>query len=174
MSDNCNDPHPNDKTILCQKSLHPYGRHYNADQNMVWDGLPMPVRTKVAGNHRVKKVIDSIESNPENIPTGPPVSGEQRRDEGMGRVLFNTDQQYKVAFARQYRVVVNSGQPFTSEDITAVVGMPPGHRNAVGAQFSALLRPDLTDGLVVYLNHVKARKVNQNATKIGQYQKVVP
>lgn len=176
MSERCGEINPNDATIVCQKTTHPWGAHFNQDRQVTWKGQDPPVRTKQGrkqGTKNVAAVINSIQPSEHSVKTGPPESGERRRDIGMEKVLSHTDASYKKVFAEQYRIVVNSGEPFTSEDVTAVVGMPPGHVNAVGAQFSALVGRDIENNHVVYLKHVKAQRAIRNAAKIGQYRKVV-
>ena len=166
MSALCEEPNPADESMTCQKAAHQYGYHFNLTTETPWAGIPLPVRTK-KGDSRVKAVVDDMKPGGK---TGPPLTGEQRRDVGMDKVLSNTAEEYKEAFSRQYRVVADSGSPFTSEDVTAAVGMPPGHQNAVGSLFNALLRRDLRSERVAYVGHVSAKRANQNATKIGQYR----
>ena len=167
MSSRCGEPYPADEKILCEKSAHKWGPHFNQTTGTHWNGILAPVRAK-QGKKRVEKVIGSIK---EPGKVGPPVSGAERRDIGMAKVLKYTAEEYKDEFAKAYLLVMGSDQPFTSENITAMVGMPPGHQNAVGAQFSALLRPDLKSGHVLYLGHVSAQKAERNANKIGQYRR---
>lgn len=172
MSETCGHEDPAVPGLLCEKAPHPFGTHFNQSSKTFWAGVPMPEKRTKAGPRggRPKKIIEAIIESGNGLKAGPPRTGEQRRDEAMAQVLDRTPEEYKAAFAARYSALVRSGEPFTSEDVTALVGMPPGHQNAVGAQFSALLRPDLASGRVVYLAHVKALRDNQNATKIGQYQ----
>ena len=100
------------------------------------------------------------------------VTGEQRRDHGIKIVLDHTTEEYKRKFTTAYRWIVRSGQPFTSEDIISVVGMPPNHHNTVGALMSGLVRADLRSGAIEYIGHVKKTVAASHARKVSQYRGV--
>lgn len=99
--------------------------------------------------------------------------GEELRDEGMELVLEHQSKEWKQMFTTCYHAMVRSGRTFTSEDIVNLVGPPPGHPNAVGAIFSALVKPDLDSGAVDYLGHVKTKNPKSHASRIGQYRGVL-
>ncbi len=100
----------------------------------------------------------------------PDPTPEELRDAGMDLVLQHQTDRWKLRFKLIYDAYVRLGLSFTSEDIVKIVGMPPGHPNAVGAMFSSLVTPDLEDGRVVYLQHIKSQGVKSHASRIGQYR----
>lgn len=54
--------------------------------------------------------------------------------EGQAAVLAVTDDEWKASFAREVARLAREGSPFTAEDVTEIVGLPPGGRvNAIGA-----------------------------------------
>ena len=55
------------------------------------------------------------------------------RNAGCESVRRNAPASYKDSFTNVLERFANSGEEFTSEDITAVVGQPPNHPNTVGA-----------------------------------------
>lgn len=70
-------------------------------------------------------------------------AGAKLRDEGMELVKSHTPLSYRDQFERVLKALAASGDEFTSEDVTAVVGQPPNHPNTVGALFNAAARRGL-------------------------------
>jgi len=67
------------------------------------------------------------------------------------------------------RYLVRVGKPFSSEDVTAIVGLPhTGSPNAVGAVISNAAR----QGIIVRVGDTQAKRRNQHATRIGLWQGV--
>lgn len=93
-------------------------------------------------------------------------TGEQLKREGIALVSEHTPNTWKVAF-RDWVMELPVGTVFTSEDVTRVVGQPPNHPNAVGAQINALARR----GEIVLQGYVKAKRNNQHATRIGLWKR---
>jgi hypothetical protein len=89
-----------------------------------------------------------------------PREGERRKQEGQVRVL--RDVPYGARFERAV-MDRERGVEYVSEDITAEVGMPPGHPNQVGALMTACAKKGLHRGTGRF---VKARRQNQNGSKI--------
>jgi len=63
-----------------------------------------------------------------------PPSGTTLRDAGVEKVTLNTSEGYRESFNRVLGEMADTGQPFSSEDVTAVVGQP-SNPNTVGALF---------------------------------------
>ncbi len=95
-------------------------------------------------------------------------SGEALKEAGMAKVHGNTTEDWKAAFSEAGSALAATGNPFTSEDITTRCGQPPPGTspNAVGAMMSGLAKR-LKLRIV---GHVKARRPNQHATIISQWQ----
>lgn len=182
MAETCGAAHPTDEALYCTRALPCFLQHQAWEQAP--SGLKMvaswpnpakpPARAPSRGGIKrpAVPVIPPSAGTPQQAWQEHVGTGEQRRDTGMAQVISSTPEEYRQAFTAEYYRVMNSGQPFTSEDITRVVGMPPNHQNAVGAIFGSLNSALVKEGRVQYLRHVKAERANQNATKIGLYQKV--
>lgn len=96
--------------------------------------------------------------------------GRRRRDAGMERVTANTPLDWRVRFDAVLVRLARGGEPFTSEDITAVVGLPrragSGGNNVVGAR----MRRARGLGWIAKTGaYVPARRANQHATVIAQW-----
>ena len=89
--------------------------------------------------------------------------GERRRDEGMALVRGHTDEDYRSAFERVVGDFARQRRDFTSEDVTARIGQPPNHPNAVGA----LTRASAVRVGAVKVGRRKAQRANQHATEIA-------
>ncbi len=67
--------------------------------------------------------------------------GEALKIEGMSRALRGAGLDYQDSFEKAVRQLAKSGQPFTADDVTKLVGFPRNHRtnanNSVGAMMSA-------------------------------------
>ena len=74
-----------------------------------------------------------------------PPSGERLKEEGMhqAREAFDV-QRWRAAFARAVEMLAAQGEPFTSEDVTARVGLPrevqQNRNSAVGAMMNGLAK----------------------------------
>lgn len=96
-------------------------------------------------------------------------SGRELRDEAFSRVLSNTPEDYKRAFADAV-ARFPAGRTFTVEDVTEVVGRPPEgtHYNAVGAIVSGLARR----GFMVSTGRmVNAARPGMHATKLAEWRR---
>ena len=62
-------------------------------------------------------------------------TGKTLRDAGVEKVTNNTPDDYRSVFERAIIALASSKEPFTSEDVTAMVGRPPNSPNTVGALF---------------------------------------
>lgn len=72
-------------------------------------------------------------------------SGAQLKEEGMERAREADDvQQWRHAFVKAVEELARRGTPFTSEDVTAIVGLPrdvqQNRNSAVGAMMNGLAR----------------------------------
>jgi len=70
--------------------------------------------------------------------------GEDRKARGVQRALDAIYEDYKAQFYAEVTRLAHRGQPFTSEDVTAVVGLPrhshPNANNSVGALMHTMAR----------------------------------
>lgn len=98
-----------------------------------------------------------------------PLTGEERKYTGMETVLIDTPEAYKERF---YEVVKGflKGYVFNAEDVTGIVGRPPGGKsNVVGALMSKCSR----DGLTVFTGRmVKAERAGMNATLLMEWRRL--
>jgi hypothetical protein len=85
----------------------------------------------------------------------------------MTQVILHTDASYKEAFDEAVWSLAREGREFTSEDVTAIVGMPPNHPNAVGA----LTRASAVRYGCEKVGRAKARRSNQHATEIAVWRR---
>lgn len=77
--------------------------------------------------------------------------GRALRDDGVSRVDANTPDDWKSAVQMQIAKLAATGQPFTAENVRRVVGDPPNHPNAMGAQFISACRANVIEK-VGYVN----------------------
>lgn len=96
------------------------------------------------------------------------MNGEQRKAEGIARVFAGTDPEWAAAFDNCLYQIASTGRQFTSEEVTAMVGLPPvgTHLNAVGARVNAAARA----GIITEVGTVKASRVNRHAAKVTLWQ----
>ena len=71
---------------------------------------------------------------PDTRPTG-----RELRDGGIELVLKHERARYKAAFVEAV-VAFPIGFEFTAEDVRALIGDPPGHRNSMGGLFHAVAK----------------------------------
>lgn len=88
--------------------------------------------------------------------------GEQAKEVGVEAAIVGAGD-YRWAFRARVRVLAGLGEPFTSEDVTSVVGIP--NTKAVGALMNAAAR----EGLIRRLGFVKAERTNQHAALISEW-----
>jgi hypothetical protein len=93
--------------------------------------------------------------------------GDVLRDEGMVAVLVATDEEWKVAAERRLDDLARSGERFTSEDLTRVVGVPPSP-NAVGAIVNAAARR----GVIRPVGFTNATRPSQHSATLRVWEGV--
>lgn len=95
--------------------------------------------------------------------------GERRRDEGTALVTAHTDEEWRGAFENYGGQLLRAGRTrITSEDIVAIVGLPPGHRNAIGAAMRAFaLKHNLRN-----IGTAKAARVARHAGRITVWERI--
>ena len=92
--------------------------------------------------------------------------GERLKEAGMAAAAKAVDVAWRERFDRRVEVLAMTGEMFTSEDVTAEVGLPPsGSVNAIGARMAAAARR----GVIVRLGDVKARRPNRHAARVSQW-----
>lgn len=89
--------------------------------------------------------------------------GQRLRDEGMAKVTENTSERYREEFATVVRDFREQHRDYTSEDVTARIGFPDAHPNAVGAITRAM---SMRYG-AVKVGHVKAQRSGRHANEIA-------
>lgn len=111
-----------------------------------------PTPSAALATFRTRPEVDGYIAETERLAAEPaPVSGdlfasvaEQResRDKHTDLALVHADPEWKDR-AWAWIVARRPGDDFTSDDLTAFVGMPTSHANAVGAVFNCAARADL-------------------------------
>jgi hypothetical protein len=94
-------------------------------------------------------------------------SGDDLRDAGIAAVLASTDLEWRVAAERQLEDLARSGERFTSEDLTRVVGVPPSP-NAVGAVVNGAARR----GLIRPVGFTNATRPSQHSATLRVWEGV--
>lgn len=94
------------------------------------------------------------------------MSGEQAKEAGIAQALSSAPSApWRVVARAGLLELVGRGRPFTSEDLTALVGQPPSP-NAVGAVVNGAARA----GWIERAGFVKAERANQHAALISRWQ----
>ena len=97
-------------------------------------------------------------------------AAEDAKQEGMGAALAGADPRWKAAFIEQATVLAKRQEPFTSEDITAVVGLPniigANRNNAVGAAMNTVARRGIMQRTGRY---VKCKQVHAHARHLSEW-----
>lgn len=97
-----------------------------------------------------------------NAPTG-----DDLRDEGVEAVLTSTDLEWRIAAERRIAALASSGEGFTSEDVTRVVGVPPSP-NAVGA----VIRAAAVRGVIRPVGFTTATRPSQHSATLRVWEGV--
>lgn len=94
--------------------------------------------------------------------------GERRRDAGMARTL-DPQEEWRAAFEAEGVRQMKAGRTrIIAEDILAAVGLPPGHRNAVGAAMRVFaLKHNLRN-----VGTVKAARVARHAGRVTVWERM--
>lgn len=97
--------------------------------------------------------------------------GEQGKQSGMASAIGGASEEWKRMFRVTVTAFAHSGVPFTSENITAIIGLPRGEvgsnqNNAVGAMMNAAAQ----GGLIRKTgNRVLSRRPRSNASEIAEW-----
>lgn len=94
-------------------------------------------------------------------------AGKLAKEIGMARVTNATPEEWKRAFDIQLKLCAVSGVPFTSENITRVIGLPPSV-NAVGARMNAAAKR----GLIKRIGFTQAKRAERQAAMVSVWQGV--
>jgi hypothetical protein len=93
--------------------------------------------------------------------------GETRKAEGIDRVKKHADPTYAAAFLAVLRRRATEPGAFTSEDITAVIGLPStGHPSVIGALMNAEARAGIIRKTGRY---VHAERPNRHAAAVAEW-----
>lgn len=94
--------------------------------------------------------------------------GQQRKAEGIARAQANPSAApWRAVAMRHLRELALTGEPFTSEDVTARAGQPPTP-NSVGALMNTASR----QGWIVRVGFGQAERANQHAALISEWRGV--
>lgn len=97
-------------------------------------------------------------------PPDPAAAGRNAKARGINGALGNPRAATWRLFARLVvRQLADERRPFTSEDVTSLVGQPPTTPNLVGAIINEAAR----QGWIVRIDHESATRINQHAALIG-------
>lgn len=162
----CEEPHPEIDGVFCDKGYHPYGAHSNMENRKDWEDIPIPIATK----SKKAKMADIINRAEPETKTGPP-TGTILKERGMGRAIANSPEGWKEAFREEVKRQASTGLPFTSEDVTNVIGLPAGDgagmnaNNGVGAMMNSMAR----QGVIVSApNRVtESQRDSRHGSRIG-------
>lgn len=97
-------------------------------------------------------------------------TGEGRKTRGVARAIDAVYEDYKTQFIAEVVRLANRRLPFTSEDVTDVIGLPrrshPNTNNSVGALMNAMARA----GIIRKTGRmVKARHLLSNAREVREW-----
>lgn len=94
-------------------------------------------------------------------------TGDTLKEKGMARAIRNSNDEWKDMFLIEATSLANTGQPFTSEDVTERIGQPPlSSPNAVGAMMNAAVRRLRLHRVGL----VKAQRINQHSAMLSKWQ----
>jgi hypothetical protein len=168
MPEICGEPHPDHPGVTCVKPRPCYYLHVNYEHQIDWKGVDPPPPPPPRGSRRAEAADLAKGIAPAPI-TGPP-TGEQLKTEGIARVFEGTNPEWAAAFDNCLYRLASTGRQFTSEEVTAQVGLPPAgtHLNAVGARVNAAARA----GVITDVGTVKAGRALRHAAKVTLWQGV--
>lgn len=119
MAEICGEEHPEQPGLSCDKPTHPFGSHFHRDSAAVWDGVPLPQRTR-RGASRVLEVVKAMDEHGSGRKTGPPSveDGPPPRAESFWRL----EQERWLERAKQaLKQVCEANETFTNEAVWLLV-----------------------------------------------------
>jgi hypothetical protein len=131
-------------------------------QRSIFDELQDFLRRGLAAQTAVDETIAAI-----NREIG---EGEALRDRGVDRVWDNAGEKWRAEALEAIALCAAAGEPFTAEDIRAIVGDPPHHHNAFGAAFALCARR----GIIRKVGYRKATRASLHATELAEWIGVKP
>lgn len=111
---------------------------------------------EMEGQMDVFEVIDLVTDEAES---------ERRKQQGIARANENVSSGWARDFDAAVEHYARLKLPFTSEDVLALVGLPPGNPNAVGARMNASARK----GLIRRVGIRKGRRASAHARNISEW-----
>lgn len=96
--------------------------------------------------------------------------GVELRDAGVSSVSGHTPGEWRSAADRAIVELANKRDPFTAEDVRAVVGDPPNHPNAMGARFLDAARA----GIIRQVGRQLPARPSRHASSVGVWIGVAP
>lgn len=92
-------------------------------------------------------------------------TGEELRDAGISQVEKNTPLDWRSSAQFAIANLAVAGKPFTAEDVRDLVGDPPNHSNAMGAQFMVACKA----GMIRRIGYAKPRRASRHAGVIAEW-----
>lgn len=165
MPETCGEAFPGDPNITCEKAMPCWLTHTSKTHRKSWKG-----RAVSTSKERKKEAAGIAQGIPPAKTTGPPQvqpkNGETRKREGIEQANVQVDGDWAENFDLVLRELAESGLPFTSQQITAKVGLPPGHPSAIGARINLAAR----QGLITDVGVTKSRRDNRHASRVTIWQ----
>jgi hypothetical protein len=159
LSTRCNEPHPDDVAIICQKPAHDLGEHYSRDHDIIWDGNLIPVKRKRGSQAGVKAIIGSIPVGGNNGTVGPPASirakTKQAQEKGMADSYGAASEEFKAEARITIRRIAQTRPTLTTDDVWANLryrGFDTHHRACMGT----LIRNAAAGGLIEKTDQMKS------------------
>ena len=91
---------------------------------------------------------------------------ERLKHEGMALVDSHQDQRWRAEVDAAIASLARRGEPFTSEDVRALVATEPTHPNAWGPRFVAAANA----GVIEFLGYVKSSRPSLRRARVAQWR----
>lgn len=167
----CNVVHPEQPEVRCiARDGRKHDQHFamHAGAPVEWpneDWVAPPPKTRSSKGKGAQRLLDLADQVP---PRQTAMTGQQAKSEGIAQAESGTDPAWAQRFDARVRELAATGRKFTSEDVTSVVGLPPGHPSAVGARMNASARR----GLIEKVGVGTAGRENQHAAMLTEWRGV--
>lgn len=93
-------------------------------------------------------------------------TGKDLRDEGVASVYGHTPESWRSSTQLLIAQLASNGQPFTAEDVREIVGDPPNHHNAMGAQFIGAAKA----GLIEKVGYTQPTRSSRHASVMAVWR----
>ena len=96
-----------------------------------------------------------------------PKASRKARDAGIQAARDHADEEWKSKAWIALGALAVWGQPFTTDDVIERTGLPPGHRNIIGA----LIITAIKRGLIERVGDAHAKRPASHARRVGLYRR---